>query len=63
MYFEIVNPVSGLDSIVKVTLSQTQNSIDFSDQNFSSTLFAVPRTFHPIGTEDLEIKLQYFKNE
>ena len=63
VYFEIVNPVTSMDSIIKVTLNQAQSSIDFSNQSFSSTLFAVPREFPPIGTEDLEIKLQYFKNE
>ena len=63
MFFETFNPITGMDSIIKVTLSQAQSSIDFSNQNFFSTLFAVPQKYPPISTEDLEIEFQYFKHK
>ncbi len=60
IYFEIINPVSGKDSIIKISFDQIKRSYDFRDKKISSNLFGIPKKYLPVSPEDLEIKLEYY---
>jgi len=60
LYFEVVGPDDGKDTIIKITFDQTKRSYDFREHKFSSTLFGIPKKYSSVIPEDLEIKLEYY---
>lgn len=60
LYFEIVDTESGEDSVIKVSFDQTKRSYDFTNKNFSSTLFGIPKEYPTISSDDLIIELLYY---
>ncbi|MFC2093252.1 DUF4424 family protein [Bacteroidota bacterium] len=66
VYFEIVNPDDGKDTLIKISFDQTKRSYDFIEKKFSSNLFGIPEKYSSISQDDLKIELEYFvspKNE
>lgn len=60
VYFEVVNPEDGKDTIIKVSFDQTKRSYDFMEKKFNSNLFGIPEKYSLISPEDLEITLEYY---